>query len=79
MVVHLYWQYTNQRMFERIRRGYSLCGKQFGREQLTKWPDDCECEKCLAALAQKEKASITEDRGQLDRNTVPEKGTMQDE
>jgi hypothetical protein len=56
MTVHLYWQYQNQRMWARIRRGYSMCGKQFGRDELTKWPDDCECEKCLEKLQKTEPA-----------------------
>jgi hypothetical protein len=49
-VVHLYWQHTQPRWFERIRRGYSLCGKQYGREELTRWVDDTTCDRCLAKL-----------------------------
>jgi len=52
-MVHLYWQHTQPKWFERIRRGYSACGKSLPREQLTRWPDDNECPVCAAKLQEK--------------------------
>lgn len=44
--IHLYWAWNRPSMFQGVTKGYTVCGLNAEREDMTVHPEDATCKAC---------------------------------